>query len=188
MVCFSCLLRSSRGWARRSWGRPSAADTLCVSLGGAGKGGESRAATIVCFAHESGLAFGGSRITSHAVLIGTRERLETCVSYRKQTGGYTSNRYSSHRRSAKYPSSSLQPLASNHQNLPDTPERVETCVSCRKQTIAPSSTRHASRSPLVRFPAPHARRKFRLHSGRACPRIGSQSRPGKGGLKNSVNH
>ncbi len=141
-------------------------------------------------------------------LIGTRERLESRVSHRKHSAGCTSNRYSSRFRCAQYFPSRLQLQASSFQNLPETAKRVETRVSYTKQKTGYTSTRDSSHhrgaeysppnlqplasnlqnhSPRVRCLAPHANGNFPLHSRRVWPKIGSQSRTGKGRLKKFVN-
>jgi hypothetical protein len=83
-------------------------------------------------------------------LIGTRKRLETPLTHRKQKIATRSNRYSSHfiisRPSSTCWSASSVPLpASNLQNLPETANRVETHVTHRKQTIGCMATRDRSR-------------------------------------------
>jgi hypothetical protein len=87
-------------------------------------------------------------------LIDTPERLETRVSRRKQSIGYTPNRYSFYLTISLFPgcsASSLQFPASSFQNLPETAFRVETHVSHRKQTTAYRSTRDGSRLPKLRL-------------------------------------
>jgi hypothetical protein len=109
----------------------------------------------------SGSVFYQSPLTSHQILIGTRERLETRATRRKQTIATLSNRYRSRRVSrflsrrftrAKSSSSGLQPLASNLRRLPDTVSRVEMHLSHRKQTTATASTRHSVCDTFLRVP------------------------------------
>lgn len=92
-------------------------------------------------------------------LIGTPERLETLATCRKQSTGYTSNRYRSRQRptmlrspfAAHYSRITTYPLGSF---LPETAFRVEIHVTYRKQTTGNPSTRDASRptSPRARLP------------------------------------
>lgn len=112
-----------------------------------------------------------SPVTNHQILTGTRERLKTRATHRKQTTVTHSNRYESRRRS-RFPlhcftlmnevfTRANQPprLSTNHhspvttqQPLPDTVSRVETHLSHRKQTMATGSTRHSARGTLLRVP------------------------------------
>ena len=86
------------------------------------------------------------------ILIGTRERLETLLTHRKQRTATRSNRYSPHRvRRVFHPDSRLRrgsriiTRAANRAVLPETAIRVETHVRHRKQKIGCRSTRDCLR-------------------------------------------
>ncbi len=125
-------------------------------------------------------------------LIGTPERLESFVTYRKQTIETHSNRYrsrgDSHLLSRWFtlarkafaranhtpwlPTNRHSPVTP-HRSLPETAERVETRVSHRKQTAATPSTRDTLRDTSLRIPSAVPAPNPQLPASRTLARIGA---------------